>query len=295
MKWNLRLAAAQRESLESVWNSPDALAEHGLVISTGKMSGLWSGRPVSLRLEDLDVICVVLGCEIGEYLLIPEPEKVSSSRSARGAARYRHGDGACGGAAPPRWPLAATGLSGTWLSATLTTPRVKAATSCRSCLAWGMTRYQGMCRALLRLRPNKSAGDCGACGRREPLKAGYCRLCWTQAALDRATGHGRRSAPYLREVRHQQLFLAGLNPSHAIPRALPHDDGAKGDSSKAPPPAAIRPNVIWLQLPLLIVPRYYRYGRVNPNSGAAPENPWLDWALHLAHAMAEARGFHLVS
>ncbi|WP_072488743.1 helix-turn-helix transcriptional regulator (plasmid) [Streptomyces atratus] len=51
------------------------LTEHGLVISAGKMSGLWSGQPVSLKLEDLDVICVVLGCEIGD-LLIPEPDKV---------------------------------------------------------------------------------------------------------------------------------------------------------------------------------------------------------------------------
>jgi DNA-binding Xre family transcriptional regulator len=75
MKWNLRLAAAQRE----IWKASElhrSLAEHGLVISAGKMSGLWSGKPVSLKLEDLDVICAVLGCEIGE-LLTPEPEKVS--------------------------------------------------------------------------------------------------------------------------------------------------------------------------------------------------------------------------
>ncbi len=75
MKWNLRLAAAQRE----IWKASElqrSLAEHGLVISAGKMSGLWSGQPVSLKLEDLDVICAVLDCEIGE-LLIPEPEKVS--------------------------------------------------------------------------------------------------------------------------------------------------------------------------------------------------------------------------
>ena len=76
MKWNLRLAAAQRE----IWMASDLkrlLAERGLVISAGKMSGLWSGRPVSLKLDDLDVICAVLGCEIGE-LLIPEPGKVVS-------------------------------------------------------------------------------------------------------------------------------------------------------------------------------------------------------------------------
>jgi DNA-binding Xre family transcriptional regulator len=74
MKWNLRLAAAQRD----IWKASElqrALAEHGLVISAGKMSSLWSGQPVSLKLDDLDVICVVLGCGIGE-LLIPEPAKV---------------------------------------------------------------------------------------------------------------------------------------------------------------------------------------------------------------------------
>ncbi|GGZ36591.1 hypothetical protein GCM10010387_33320 [Streptomyces inusitatus] len=75
MKWNLRLTAANK----GVWKASElrrSLAEHGLVISAGKMSGLWSGQPVSLKLEDLDVICVVLGCDIGD-LLIPEPDKVT--------------------------------------------------------------------------------------------------------------------------------------------------------------------------------------------------------------------------
>ncbi len=42
MKWNLRLTAANR----GIWKASDLhrmLAEHGLVISAGKMSGLWSG------------------------------------------------------------------------------------------------------------------------------------------------------------------------------------------------------------------------------------------------------------
>ncbi|MGW1364812.1 helix-turn-helix domain-containing protein [Streptomyces chartreusis] len=75
MRWNLRLTAANK----GIWKASELqrnLAEHGLVISAGKMSGLWSGQPVSLKLEDLDVICVVLGCEIGD-LLVPEPEKVT--------------------------------------------------------------------------------------------------------------------------------------------------------------------------------------------------------------------------
>ncbi|MEU2395735.1 helix-turn-helix transcriptional regulator [Streptomyces sp. NPDC007369] len=74
MKWNLRLTAANK----GIWKASQlqrSLAEHGLVISAGKMSGLWSGQPVSLKLEDLGVICVVLGCGIAD-LLIPEPEKV---------------------------------------------------------------------------------------------------------------------------------------------------------------------------------------------------------------------------
>jgi DNA-binding Xre family transcriptional regulator len=76
MKWNLRLAAANR----GIWKASELqrqLAERGLVISAGKMSGLWSGQPASIKLDDLDIICAVLGCEIGE-LLIPEPGKASA-------------------------------------------------------------------------------------------------------------------------------------------------------------------------------------------------------------------------
>ncbi len=42
--------------------SPDLrrlLAERDLVISAGKTSGLWSGAPASMKLEDLDMICAV--------------------------------------------------------------------------------------------------------------------------------------------------------------------------------------------------------------------------------------------
>jgi DNA-binding Xre family transcriptional regulator len=75
MKWNLRLAAAN----QGIWKASELqrlLAEHGLVISAGKMSGLWSGQPASIKLDDLDVICAVLGCGIGE-VLIPEPDNVA--------------------------------------------------------------------------------------------------------------------------------------------------------------------------------------------------------------------------
>src|SRR5260370_41914422 len=74
MKWTLRLVAANR----GIWKASELqrlLAERGMVISAGKMSGLWSGSPNTIRLDELDVICAVLGCGVGE-LLLPEPGKV---------------------------------------------------------------------------------------------------------------------------------------------------------------------------------------------------------------------------
>lgn len=79
MKWNLRLAAANR----GVWKASELqrmLAERGLVISAGKMSGLWSGTPNVVKLRDLDVICAVLGCGVDD-LLVPEPATVTASPS----------------------------------------------------------------------------------------------------------------------------------------------------------------------------------------------------------------------
>ncbi|MDQ5839913.1 MAG: helix-turn-helix transcriptional regulator [Chloroflexota bacterium] len=80
MKWNLRLAAANR----GIWKAGELhrmLAERGLVISAGKMSGLWSGNPNVIKLRDLDVICTVLGCGV-EDLLLPEPDSVAQPQSA---------------------------------------------------------------------------------------------------------------------------------------------------------------------------------------------------------------------
>lgn len=71
MKWNLRITAAHR----GIWKASEMqrlLAERDLTISAGKMSGLWSGTPNTVKLDELDVIRAVLGCEIGE-LMTPEP------------------------------------------------------------------------------------------------------------------------------------------------------------------------------------------------------------------------------
>ncbi|MHB1011182.1 MAG: helix-turn-helix domain-containing protein [Propionibacteriaceae bacterium] len=78
MRWNMRMKAAEA----GIWKSTELrrlLAEAGLQISAGKMSGLWAGTPTTIRLDDLDVICSVLSCTPSD-LLIAEPEQVAARR-----------------------------------------------------------------------------------------------------------------------------------------------------------------------------------------------------------------------
>jgi putative transcriptional regulator len=85
MQWNLRMVAAQR----GLWRAADLrrlLAEAGLEISGGKMSYLWSGQPISVRLDDLEVICQVLDCDPGELLLRERPAGAAASPRPEAAA-----------------------------------------------------------------------------------------------------------------------------------------------------------------------------------------------------------------
>lgn len=90
MKWNLRLAAANR----GIWKASELhrmLAERGLAISAGKMSSLWSGNPNAIKLHDLDVLCAVLGCGT-EELLVPEPDTVAAPAPADGEQNAAAGE-----------------------------------------------------------------------------------------------------------------------------------------------------------------------------------------------------------
>jgi putative transcriptional regulator len=83
MRWNLRMKAAE----QGIWKSTELrrrLAEAGLEISAGKMSALWTGTPTTIRLDDLDVLCAVLGCSPAD-LLVCEPDRVAARRPARAA------------------------------------------------------------------------------------------------------------------------------------------------------------------------------------------------------------------
>ena len=174
----------------------------------------------------------------------------------------------------------------------------RSVTSCAECLAWGWTYAQGVCLACYNFAArNPVTSDCAGCGRRLPLKKDYCRLCWCQARANRdALAADARSAvvlaAWLPQVRHHQLFFAGMDHRRARPRAMPRRRGVKGRPRKLPPPVAIRPWPGGVQLALFdALPRAYAFGRIDLRSGPAPASPWLAWALHLAHTMAETRGF----
>ena len=67
MKWNLRWAAAKRD----IWRPSDLLAafeQAGFTPSLSKVAALWSGKPISVRLDDLDKMCAALGCTVADLL-----------------------------------------------------------------------------------------------------------------------------------------------------------------------------------------------------------------------------------
>jgi DNA-binding Xre family transcriptional regulator len=67
VKWNLRWAAAKRD----IWRPSDllkAFEEVGFNPSLSKVAALWSGKPISVRLDDLDKICTALDCTVADLL-----------------------------------------------------------------------------------------------------------------------------------------------------------------------------------------------------------------------------------
>jgi DNA-binding Xre family transcriptional regulator len=67
MKWNLRWAAARRD----IWRPADllkAFEEVEFTPSLSKVAALWSGKPISVRLDDLDKICAALNCTVADLL-----------------------------------------------------------------------------------------------------------------------------------------------------------------------------------------------------------------------------------
>ncbi|MFI6744106.1 helix-turn-helix domain-containing protein [Nonomuraea sp. NPDC050451] len=89
MKWNLRWAAAKRD----IWRPSDllkAFEEVGFAPSLSKVAALWSGKPISLRLDDLDKICAALDCTVAD-LLVAEP--LPAAEGAQDRRAVGDGDG----------------------------------------------------------------------------------------------------------------------------------------------------------------------------------------------------------
>ena len=84
MKWNLRWAAARRD----IWRPSDLLApfrDVGFEPSMSKVAALWSTKPISVRLDDLDRICAALDCTVAD-LLEAEPVAATSEHERAGRA-----------------------------------------------------------------------------------------------------------------------------------------------------------------------------------------------------------------
>ncbi|WP_425526188.1 helix-turn-helix domain-containing protein [Streptomyces mirabilis] len=89
------MVAAQRD----IWRPTQLLVafkEVGFTPSLSKVAALWSGKPVTVRLEDLDKICAALDCTVAD-LMVAEPQQHLAQREQpqqravgeqRGAERY---------------------------------------------------------------------------------------------------------------------------------------------------------------------------------------------------------------
>lgn len=95
MKWNLRMVAAQRD----IWRPTQLLAAFetvGFTPSLSKVAALWSGQPVTIRLDDLDKICAALGCTVAD-LMEAEPD---AHQAGRDSERQTAGGDTAGDARP---------------------------------------------------------------------------------------------------------------------------------------------------------------------------------------------------
>lgn len=88
MKWNLRWAAARRD----IWRPSDlrtAFEQVGFTPSLSKVAALWSAKPITVRLDDLDMICTALQCTVADLL---EAEPVASADTASTAKAAAAGE-----------------------------------------------------------------------------------------------------------------------------------------------------------------------------------------------------------
>jgi putative transcriptional regulator len=112
VRWELRLRAAERGVFKAV-QMRRLLAEAGLVVSAGKMSALWSATPVSVRLDDLQVLCRVLGCDAAGLLVADPPPGLAPAVGVSDGAGAAASAGSAGRSAPaPASAVTSPAISG---------------------------------------------------------------------------------------------------------------------------------------------------------------------------------------
>lgn len=70
------MVAAQRD----IWRPTQllkAFEEVGFTPSLSKVAALWSSKPVTVRLDDLDMICAALDCTVAELMLAEPVERLA--------------------------------------------------------------------------------------------------------------------------------------------------------------------------------------------------------------------------
>ncbi|MYW00802.1 helix-turn-helix domain-containing protein, partial [Streptomyces sp. SID3343] len=77
------MVAAQRD----LWRPTEVLAafrQVGFNPSLSKVAAMWSGTPVTVRLDDLDKMCAALDCTVADLL---QAEPLAAGQAAPEAAR----------------------------------------------------------------------------------------------------------------------------------------------------------------------------------------------------------------
>ncbi|MDX3615584.1 helix-turn-helix domain-containing protein [Streptomyces europaeiscabiei] len=84
MKWNLRWVAARQD----IWRPTQLLAafqEVGFTPSLSKVSALWSNKPLTIRLDDLDMICTALNCTVADLMEAEQVDVIKQDEGERKA------------------------------------------------------------------------------------------------------------------------------------------------------------------------------------------------------------------
>lgn len=173
------------------------------------------------------------------------------------------------------------------------TARGQAIRTCAGCLAWGRHFGNGLCAGCYQFTREHAVGECANCARAVALKNDHCRLCWNQARkLARETDGPvpTTAADHLHKVRHHQLFFADMNSTRGATTDSPRRYDRRGRPRKPSPEPVPRPNTDRIQL-VLFDNLVRDHTRFDERGDIDRDNPWLRWAHHLAHLIAERRGW----